>query len=459
MQPLQVKLGRLLDSHGAPDEVVRRYLKAVYTFGPGRQGAEAWYRIGAFFAANGEPGNARLAWRHLLREYPTRGHKECMSSFLALRDGLGDPEAEWLERARAGLRELPPRPTVAKPRWLPRFDPIRVREGDPGKGARRQLALAIHELRFGMYRLAVRDALKVVSLHHGSPYIAEARTLAGVALYRLDHAAGAMAQWDRVCADFSGTRRARDCAAAMRLAHPTGARVLLTRPLGMMPPFAPSYRTHADRGMTYAWELYQAGLTLPTLKEYLKVLVGIYGRHRRHAEIRFRAGVCLDDIKLPAAAVVQWRRCVALDAEGPWGERARAALTTLDSPPFPDAEARERFEIPETFPPLPKTKGGVPQCVKRYRLGEELLATGVEDGRQGTEEFLKVLTVTKITKNARWLLTAAEVREAQSLLLAGRSDLAREHLRRAAAAKGPPQYVEQAKRLLAAIDSGEVARP
>ena len=486
MAPRQMKLAALLRQDGVGREVVRRYLKVINTFGPGRWDAEAWYRIGEFLAEQGNPRGARLAWTHLIDSYPTGGHKEWIHTFHAVRDQLGDPEAPWLARARSELQSLP------KPRRLKQlppisFKPIQVRQGDPPKGATRDLALAIDLYRVGVHDFALRDAFKVLSLHYPSPQMSQARAVAGAALYAKGDRERARRQWQQVLRDYPDSTWAEPCQRAIDAMVALSAapdQTSLAAKDDLFAPFCdlsrflsagPPYPSHADRGMKYAGELHRAGLPVFALKECLKVLVGLYGQHRHTARARYCAGLCLEEMGLNAAAVVQWNTCEKAEPESKWSGMAREAIQRVGpAPVFPHAELRAKYEIPASFAPpgLAKPEGKLagrgeaksskektPAAVKRFRLGEELLAAGITEDDQALQEFLKVLTVVPVPPEARWTQSAAHVRAAQTLLLSGKVDAARRHLEAATRSDGPRVYVEQAKRLLAEAGESEEGQP
>jgi len=434
MAPRQMALAQALDADGIPREAVRRYLKVIHTFGPSRWDAEAWVRAGTVLARAGDATSARIAWHTALDRFPTRGRKEHLHTFYAIQRGLGDPESQWIARAREHLKETPrARGAMPPPVEGAVPAPIRVREGDLPKGARRDLALAIDLLRLGNPDFAIRDALKVCTLHYPSPHMPAARALVGAALLARGDTDGAREQWARVCSEFPRSRWAQRCRHALARVPSDGR----PNPHDGMPPFVPVFDSHTDRGMTYAWELWRAGLPLLSLKEYFKVLVGIYPGERSAyaAEARFRAGVCLATMGRAAAAAAQWRACVRLDADGPWGRLARERLARLGTvPPLVRQAIRQRLRIPagpSEVMSLLKPRGPRAKtlpALQRLRLGEELLSTGVMDEGQAVQEFLKVLNVVRVPPNLRAVRSVAHVRAAQALLRAGEPERAGAHL-------------------------------
>jgi len=458
MPPRQMKLAALLRRDGATKAVVRRYLKVIHTFGPCREAAEAWYRIDQHLKGQGQPRAARLAWNHLIETFPTGGHKEWIRTIHAVRDRLGDPETEWVERARQSLRSLSGSAVAVVDAPIV-FAPIRVRQGDPSKGATRDLALAVDLYRLGFYDFAVRDALKVVTLHYPSPHRPPARAVAGAALYAMGKRRLAAFQWRRVVEEHADSPWAGRCAAA--LSESTS---------GPIPQESSShpgrYATHAERGLSYAYELQEAGSPLYALKECFKMLVGLYGPCDHAAEARFLAGDCLARMRRYADASQQWLRCGKTPEGERWASSVRSAIERYKFPSVSDAdERRQRYEIPAAFP-ASKSAGkklGIhaktPPAVKRLRLGEELLAAGITDDDQALQEFLKVLTVVPCPPAFRWTRTVAHVRAGQALLLSGRFDRARRHLNQAAQAEGPSEAIAQANRLLSGLRESSEAQP
>lgn len=459
MAERQMALAAALQESGATREAVRRYLHVIHVFGPSRWDAEAWYRLGDILDDAGSPQGARRAWQHLVSRYPTRGHKEWLG-ILALGDDVGtDPEKPWVKRAAAALAARPQDGTpAALPEWHRDATPMpfAVREGDPPKGARRTLAVATDLLHLGLVDFAARDALKVATLHYPSPHTPAARTVAGTALLEAGRTAAARRQWQRVAAQYPGANGSAAAAAAVAATAVNASPTELPAGDVPMPPTVAAYDTHPERAMSYAGELYEAGLTLYALKEYLKVCVGIYGQPAPLAEARFRAGVCLAAMDRDAAACRQWGLCRAAPGPAAWHEHAARANAVLGAPPaWPDAKQRQRVGIPDTVTTAPaaenagKThKGQRSQAVARLHLGEELLLAGVLDEDEALQEFLKVLTVVEVPEHLSWVRAAAHVRAAQALLLSERAVQARHHAEAAARTPGPADLVALATRLL-----------
>ncbi|MBN2452042.1 MAG: substrate-binding domain-containing protein [Lentisphaeria bacterium] len=467
MAPRQMELAALLRRDGCERESVRRYLYAIHVFGPGRHEAEAWYRLGEACRDQGRDEGARLAWSRLLARHPTPGVKEWLDTSAFGASERGDPETEWVALGRAGMRALPGSvPAGAVPDWLQATipAPLRVREGDPPKGARRSLAVAVDLLGFGIEEFAIRDALKVVALHYPSPHTPAARALAGAAQYRRGRYAAAAAQWQRVCAEYPDSAWAAACREARAAVAESPARIPDPDPASPMPNFEPAYDTQEARGMAYAWELHEAGLPLYAAKEYLKVSVGLYGRPTRLAEALYRGGVCLWHMDRHNGARQLWQRCAVMPAENPWTREAATALQRWNAPETDDRQTlRARLEIPAATTPDPGPRqgqspgqgpgqgagqGGVPAGLMRLRLGEELLLAGVLDDDEALQEFLKVLTVVKVPPSMGWLRGRAHMRAAQALLLCGREEPARAHLEAARVAEGREEDRALASRLL-----------
>jgi molybdate transport system substrate-binding protein len=456
----QMALAAALQRDGARREAVRRYLHVIHVFGPSRWDAEAWYRIGALLREMGELAACRNVWQCLVWRYPTRGHKEWLGILAIGEDAGAAPEKPWVARAAAALAEMPPAtPVAGPPQWWAEVTPapFTVREGDPPKGARRTLAVAADLLHLGLADFAVRDALKVTSLHFPSPHMAAARTVAGTALLQGGDGDAARQQWHTVAADDARSSWAVPCAAACvasaaakPLPAPAARRVA-------MPPTAAAYDTHVDRAMTYASELSEAGLPLYALKEYLKVIVGAYGEPTRVAEARFRAGLCLTAMGRPTAAVRQWDLCPSEDGAVEWQEQARQSAGLLgEAGPARDADLRRAIALPTAVTARPGGGGGPrarkgtrPQALARLHLGEELLIAGVLDEDEALQEFLKVLTVIEVPPALEWTRTVAHLRAAQALVLSERPGKAEFHAEQAARAERPAESVAQAERLLA----------
>lgn len=460
MAERQMALAAALVRDGALREAVRRYLHVIHVFGPSRWDAEAWFRIGAILRGMGDQPAARRAWLRLLARYPTRGRKEWLG-ILAMGDDAGsDPEQPWVDRAARMLAAIPAAAPEAGPsRWQADVTPppFTVREGDSPKGARRTLALAVDLLDLGLAEFAARDALKVGTLHFPSPHMPAARVAAGTALLRAGMGAAGQDQWQRVVTEHPTSPWASACARALAASAGAGS----PRPAAAcrvpMPPFVPDLQTHAGRAMAYAGELWDAGLTLYSLKEYLKVVSGVYGESGPVTEARFRAGVCLAAMGRPGAALRQWDLCQAAPGPDEWQQKAMAAAALLGEPgPWPDAELRHAIAVPTTVTSRPPGDGGAKQrrgthsqAVARLHLGEELLVAGVLDEDEALQEFLKVLTVVEVPPHLAWVPVTAHLRAAQTLALAGRPDAARAHAELAARADGPADCVAQAARLLA----------
>jgi tetratricopeptide (TPR) repeat protein len=470
MAERQMALAAALQRDGAQREAVRRYLHVIHVFGPSRWDAEAWFRIGAILREMGNTVGARRAWQKLVWRYPTRGHKEWLG-ILAMGDDAGtDPERPWVEQGGRALAELGPTAAGgAVPGWQADVTPLpfAVREGDPPKGARRTLAVASDLLHLELPDFATRDALKVATLHFPSPHTPAARSVAGTALLETGNIPAARQQWQRVAREHARSPWANACAAAWEVSHgPTPATDASAGSL-VMPPAMPEYDTHADRGLAYAAELFDTGLTLYALKEYLKVLVGVYGEPIPLAEARFRAGVCLAALGRNAAALRQWDLCRAAEDSGEWHQRATAAATVLgDAGPWPQADLRQTIEAPKALTRMPVgegkaqgRQGGRAQALLRLHLGEELLIAGVLDEDEALQEFLKVLTVVEVPTPLGWVRTVAHLRAAQALALSGRPERALVHAGKAAEASEPAGFVAEAGRLLATLQRAGGRQP
>ncbi len=405
--PWQVHLADRLAEEGLVREAVRRYLKVIHTFGPNEFEALCRYRAGELLAAQGRPAAAAQQWRRLIRDYPRRGPNEWGSPVFALLSTGPDldlqPDEEYVRLARQALRRLPPadrrrrgaaeEPVIA----ATRISAPCVIDGDPPKNGTRELALAEDLFSVGEYDYATRDYLKVLHLCYPSRHRPEASLRLGACAHLRGRPDLARRQWEWTVEQFPGTDAARRAAAALKLLGADEPRRLETEtrcPVAM-PPWTPAYDTWAERGMSYGMALYEHDLPLFAFKEMMKLLHGVYRRHRFGPQARYRAGIAAWEAGHPGAGVLQWRICAHRHAESPWGERSRRAIeAVMRSPDLTEAQrAQVEAAAAGPLPAIPARDS--PGCWQRCSLAQEFLIAGILDEGQAAMEFLKALTVTR----------------------------------------------------------------
>ncbi|NLF18976.1 MAG: hypothetical protein GX595_17235 [Lentisphaerae bacterium] len=210
-------------------------------------------------------------------------------------------------------------------------------------------------------------------------------------------------------------------------------------------------------------------MPLYTLKECLKIVVGLYGQPAPAAEAHFRAGICLRDLGRLDAARQHWQRCRESPDDGPWARLAEEAERACDRTPHHCGTVTSALDkrLPKavTAPPADRrqrqnTPGQRrPQAVMRLHLGEELLIAGVLDHDQALLEFLKVLHAVESPPHLAWTKAVAHLRAAQALALAGRIGPSRDHARQADQALLSPDDAARAEALSQPLEPSREAGP
>jgi TolA-binding protein len=359
--PVQIKLAEAMTVNEDWEEAIRRWIDILYYFGPSDSDARAHFEIGALLLRRGRSDLAATQWEKTVRLHP---------------------ESEYAERAREGLRLLGKEPPSGPYEVAPPAVTTDTPEDE------RQFVVAQADLEAGLLEFAIRDYLKVPNLYPTSPRASQARFQAGLCQALLGQPELAIAQWQRVQADYPGSGEAGKAAGAiaaweavLKVAEPPRA-------------VAADYRwrrstcfdTEPDRGLSYAEDLYENGILDYALQEYAKVLCDVYtpkgqgNPHRAYA--RYRMGVCAYELGRPEAAVRQWRRLVVEAPESPWSSQAGRALSVLSADGLGVVSSG-------TAPALPDDLSSSP--VSRLALAEQLLDCGLP--LIASKEYLKVIHV------------------------------------------------------------------
>lgn len=364
--PVQMKLADEMAGAEDWDEATRRWIAVLYYFGPSEFEARAEFEIGAIALQRGRSDLACSQWEKTIQRYP---------------------DTEWAERAAQALkllgREPPQAPEQAAEPYVTKDTP----------GYERDFLIAKGDMDAGLYEFAVRDFLKVPNLDPGSPRGAQARFRIGTCQALLGHPRLAIAQWERVVEDYPDSeeaQRARGGVAAWRaVLEKAGFSPAETETEQLDADWTPfrSWETEADRGLSYAEDLYENGITAYALQEYAKVLCDIYAKegeqnpHKPYA--RYRMGVCAYRLGDADAAVRQWRRLMADYPDSPWAERANRALSAVAmSDTLSSNAGRPAPELPAELPkPL----------IQRSHLAAQLMDCGLYS--VASKEHLKIMFV------------------------------------------------------------------
>ncbi len=409
MPPWQVHLGNRLAEEGIVREAIRRYMKVIHTFGPNSMEAYCRYRIGTLLAQQGNTAQAAEQWRTLVEEYPREGPHEWGSPVFKL-VGEGPklklkPPEHYVQQGRKALAELGPdaqRSKDADPLLEAVAIPIRrVIDGDPPKNGTREMALGDDLLSIGIYDYASRDLLKVLHLCYPSRFRAQAGLKLGACDWLRGRPENAKKQWEWTIAKFPDTDAAQRASEALELAsdaEPPSAQEATTPCPVEMPPWEPEWDTWGDRGMSYGMALYDHDLPLFTFKEMIKLLHGVYRKHKLGPQARYRAGIAAWSAGHPAAGIVQWRLCADMHPGTPWAERSEKAVQAALN--WSELTDRQRAEVEAAASQaLPKiSMRNKPPCWQRYSMGREFLAAGILEDGQTPMEFMKALTVTRAAK-------------------------------------------------------------
>ena len=392
---LLTRLGLLLAKFGAEDEARRRFLIVIHIGGPSHWSARARYQLGRLALEAEKPDIARHHWQRLCREFPPEPPIEYDSRVLQVGkpiEGLERrPYGHWIGLAREGLASLPPAgrtPTELVPFHI-RSQPPSILESDPPKSGKRWLTLGEDHFHAGDPRYAVRDSLKVSTLHHPSPYSADAEYNVGVfqaAIGRIDLA---REQWNRTIVQYPGSAAASRARRALDIARDMRARVIPEMP--DMPPWHESFDTHPLRTVTYGMRLYHHGLPLYALKELIKVTYSKVAGTDLAARARYCAGIACMALDRPDAAALQWRLCGRDYPDSPWATKAGQALAELPGQTaFVDGPKQPGSGSGGKLPKTPKPAKGSTQL--HFMIAEEFLAAELFDDDEVLLEYLKLIT-------------------------------------------------------------------
>lgn len=443
---LLTRLGLLLARFGADDEARRRLLIVIHIGGPSHWDARARYELGRLALESGKPDIARHHWERVCREFPPEGPVEYDSRVLQVGkpiEGLErKPYEHWISLAREGLASLPPeRRTRAELLPFPiRSEPLTVLESDPPKSGKRWLTLGEDHYRAGDPRYAMRDSLKVGTLHHPSPYSADAEYNVGVfqaAMGRIDLA---KEQWNRTISEYPGSAAARRAGRALQGVRDMCTRVVPSLP--EMPSWQERFDTHPLRTMTYGMRLYHHGLPLYAFKEMLKVIHSEAEGTDLAARARYCAGVACMALEWPDAAARQWVLCQRHYRESSWVSKATEALGDLPPSAAPREIAPSRAPEPAKGP-----------AQLHFAIAEEFLAAALFDDDEVLLEYLKVITTAAPADSESPILPNATYKAGLCLEETARPAFARGMYERVAARWPDTPFAGKARARLAALSA------
>jgi len=364
--PIQMKLGEEMTANEDWEEATRRWIDILYYFGPSDQDARAEFELGAIALHRGRSDLAIFQWQKTATRHP---------------------DSEWAARAREGLRLLSAESPAGSP--VP-VEPYVTTETPPDE---RQFLCAQGDAAAGFYEFAIRDYLKITNLYPDSERAPEARFQIGTSQALLGHPERAIEQWERVIQDYPDSpqaEKARLGAAAWRaVLKIAGAGEVQARNAAFEAEWRPfrRYVSDADRGLSYAEDLFENGIHTYALQEYAKVLLDLYtpegGENPHKAYARYRMGVSAYRLGERDAAARQWRRLIADFPDSPWSDRANRALAAVGiTDPFSSDSGRPAPAVPEELPS---------QLVQRLHLGNQLVDCGLP--LMASKEYLKVMFV------------------------------------------------------------------
>jgi TolA-binding protein len=359
--PVQVKLAEAMAENEDWDEAIRRWIDILHYFGPSDADARAHFEIGRLLLRRGRPDLAAAQWEKTVRL---------------------QPQSDYAVKAGEALRALGKEPPSGP------FEPVSPIVTKDTPEDERQFIVAEADLAVGLLEFAIRDYLKVPNLYPASTRAPQARYQAGICQSLLGKPELAIAQWQRVQADYPGSAEAGKAAGAiaaweamLKVAEPPRA---VAADYGWRR--STSFDSEPDRGLSYAEDLYENGILDYALQEYAKVLCDVYttkgqgNPHRAYA--RYRIGVCACELGMPEAAARQWRRLIAEAPDSPWSGRADRALSVLR------AEGLDVTSL-DMAPALPGDLSS--SLVSRHALAEQLLDCGLP--LIASKEYLKVIHV------------------------------------------------------------------
>jgi TolA-binding protein len=294
---------------GLLEFAIRDYLKVPNLYPESGMAPPSRFQAGVCHALLGRPELAVVQWQRLQQDYPTS--PEARKAHQAI--------AAWETVLKAAGVGLIPSADVG---WR-RFTSF---ASEPDRG----LSYAEDLCENGILDYALQEYAKVLCdvytpKGESNPHGAYARYRIGVCAYDLGMPDAAVRQWQRLLIEAPQSSWASQ---AERLLAALRADGTDTTRLRTAPALPEDLSSSVTSRYGLAEQLLDAGLPLVASKEYLKVIhVVTAGRPNPYqAQAMYQLGVCHQRLGRLDLAKSAWRATVAQFPDGPWAERAQAAL-------------------------------------------------------------------------------------------------------------------------------------